>query len=206
MLSLQRTEALSLAEKIFEEVNLRCPRCRHFQDPNPDGCANMACASCKTVYCWVCFLEFGGDSLREVDGKGGYTNREVQSESKTNINSNTNSNNFYYAYKSKVDWDKAHQACYKHLRESHLKNYFVKNDACCVRIGHNFRRERQIGELLTKEIEIKAETLKDKYELSECQLKRLGDSNKSTSILCTNADLIWLWSGQIREEFATKLR
>ena len=42
-------------DDLLAELNLRCPRCRKLQDPDPKGCCNMQCRWCGERFCWACF-------------------------------------------------------------------------------------------------------------------------------------------------------
>jgi len=45
----------SLQPELHEALNLSCPYCGVFCDPNPDGCIAMTCSSCHVAFCWMCF-------------------------------------------------------------------------------------------------------------------------------------------------------
>ena len=61
----------SIQPKLHEALNLSCPSCGVFCDPDPDGCIAMTCSSCHVAFCWLCFQACGRDAhphCREVHG------------------------------------------------------------------------------------------------------------------------------------------
>ena len=61
----------SIQPELHEALNLGCPSCEVFCDPDPDGCIAMKCSSCDVAFCWLCFQPCGRDAhphCREVHG------------------------------------------------------------------------------------------------------------------------------------------
>jgi hypothetical protein len=61
----------SIQSELHEALNLGCPSCEVFCDPDPDGCIAMKCSSCDVAFCWLCFQPCGRDAhphCREVHG------------------------------------------------------------------------------------------------------------------------------------------
>ena len=61
----------SIQSELHEALNLSCPSCEMFCDPDPDGCIAMKCSSCNVAFCWMCFQPCGRDAhphCREVHG------------------------------------------------------------------------------------------------------------------------------------------
>ena len=61
----------SMQPEIHEALNLGCPSCKVFCDPDPDGCIAMTCRSCDGAFCWLCIQPCGRDAhphCREVHG------------------------------------------------------------------------------------------------------------------------------------------
>eukprot|EP00900_Chrysochromulina_parva_P017254 jgi/Chrpa1/2552/Chrysochromulina_OHIO_Genome00013827-RA len=61
----------SIQPELHEALNLGCPSCEVFCDPDPDGCIAMKCSSCNVAFCWLCFQPCGRDAhphCREVHG------------------------------------------------------------------------------------------------------------------------------------------
>ena len=61
----------SIQPELHEALNLCCPSCEVFCDPDPDGCIAMKCRSCDVAFCWLCFQPCGQDAhphCREVHG------------------------------------------------------------------------------------------------------------------------------------------
>ena len=45
----------SIQPELHKALNLSCPTCKVFCDPDPDGCIAMTCRSCNGAFCWLCF-------------------------------------------------------------------------------------------------------------------------------------------------------
>jgi hypothetical protein len=61
----------SLQPELHEALNLSCPTCRVFCDPDPAGCIAMKCSSCDVAFCWLCFQPCGHNAhphCHEVHG------------------------------------------------------------------------------------------------------------------------------------------
>eukprot|EP00900_Chrysochromulina_parva_P011850 jgi/Chrpa1/20666/Chrysochromulina_OHIO_Genome00006199-RA len=61
----------SMQPELHEALNLGCPSCKVFCDPDPDGCIAMTCRSCDGAFCWLCIQPCGRDAhphCREVHG------------------------------------------------------------------------------------------------------------------------------------------
>jgi len=52
----------SIQPELHEALNLGCPSCEVFCDPDPDGCIAMKCSSCDVAFCWLCFQPCGRDA------------------------------------------------------------------------------------------------------------------------------------------------
>jgi ankyrin repeat protein len=52
----------SIQPELHEALNLSCPSCGVFCDPDPDGCIAMTCSSCHVAFCWLCFQACGHDA------------------------------------------------------------------------------------------------------------------------------------------------
>jgi len=52
----------SIQPELHEALNLSCPSCGVFCDPDPDGCIAMTCSSCRVAFCWLCFQACGHDA------------------------------------------------------------------------------------------------------------------------------------------------
>jgi len=52
----------SIQTELHEALNLGCPSCEVFCDPDPDGCIAMKCSSCDVAFCWLCFQPCGRDA------------------------------------------------------------------------------------------------------------------------------------------------
>ena len=62
----------SIQPELNEALNLCCPSCGVFCDPDPDGCIAMKCSSCDVAFCWLCFQACGRDAhphCRKVHGE-----------------------------------------------------------------------------------------------------------------------------------------
>jgi hypothetical protein len=63
----------SLQPELHEALNLSCPFCGVFCDPNPDGCIAMTCSSCHVAFCWMCFQPCGHNAHPHCrEEHGGY--------------------------------------------------------------------------------------------------------------------------------------
>jgi hypothetical protein len=61
----------SIQPELHEALNLSCPSCGVFCDPDPLGCIAMKCSSCDVAFCWLCFQPCGSNAhphCREVHG------------------------------------------------------------------------------------------------------------------------------------------
>ena len=61
----------SIQPELHEALNLSCPSCGVFCDPDPNGCIAMKCSSCDVAFCWLCFQPCGRVAhphCREVHG------------------------------------------------------------------------------------------------------------------------------------------
>jgi len=52
----------SIQPELHKALNLSCPSCGVFCDPDPDGCIAMTCSSCHVAFCWLCFQACGRDA------------------------------------------------------------------------------------------------------------------------------------------------
>ena len=52
----------SIQPELHQALNLSCPSCALFCDPDPDGCIAMKCSSCDVAFCWLCFQPCGQDA------------------------------------------------------------------------------------------------------------------------------------------------
>ena len=52
----------SIQPELHKALNLSCPSCGVFCDPDPDGCIAMSCSSCHVAFCWLCFQACGSDA------------------------------------------------------------------------------------------------------------------------------------------------
>jgi hypothetical protein len=63
----------SIQPELHEALNLSCPSCEVFCDPDPDGCIAMKCSSCNVAFCWLCFMPCGCDAHPHCrEEHGGY--------------------------------------------------------------------------------------------------------------------------------------
>jgi Ran GTPase-activating protein (RanGAP) involved in mRNA processing and transport len=63
----------SIQPELHKALNLGCPSCKVFCDPDPDGCIAMKCSSCDVAFCWLCFQPCGRDAHRHCRKvHGGY--------------------------------------------------------------------------------------------------------------------------------------
>ena len=63
----------SLQPELHEALNLSCPSCEIFCDPDPDGCIAMTCSSCHVAFCWMCFQPCGHNAHPHCSEEhGGY--------------------------------------------------------------------------------------------------------------------------------------
>ena len=63
----------SILPELHEALNLSCPSCEVFCDPDPDGCIAMKCSSCNVAFCWLCFMPCGCDAHPHCrEEHGGY--------------------------------------------------------------------------------------------------------------------------------------
>jgi len=63
----------SIQPELHEALNLSCPSCEVFCDPDPAGCIAMKCSGCDVAFCWLCFQLCGRDAHPHCrEAHGGY--------------------------------------------------------------------------------------------------------------------------------------